>query len=66
MEVELYCENDLIGFVDFEIVKNINKGDYIHYSNVLYVVNIIYYRDNKINRIELEITTEEWWNERII
>ena len=59
MEVELYCENDLIGFVDFEIVKNTNKGDYIHYSNVLYVVNIIYYTDNKINRIELEITEEE-------
>ena len=60
MEVELYCENNLIGFVDFEIVKNINKGNYIHYSGVLYVVSKIYYMDNKINRIELEIITEEW------
>ena len=64
MEVELYCENNLIGFVDFEIVKNINKGNYINYFRVLYMVTKIYYRNNKINRIELEITTEElkWMN----
>ena len=59
MEVELYCENNLIGFVDFEIVKNINKGNYINYFRVLYMATKIYYRNNKINRIELEITTEE-------
>ena len=64
MEVELYCENNLIGFVDFKIVKNINKGNYINYFRVLYMVTKIYYRNNKINRIELEITTEElkWMN----